>query len=70
MKTPTKPATGVTISVREVWKSYDGHTVLRGVRLEVAAGESLVIVGGSARASPCSSARSSAWSSPIAATSA
>jgi len=47
MKTPAKPATGVTISVREVWKSYDGHTVLRGVRLEVAAGESLVIIGGS-----------------------
>jgi phospholipid/cholesterol/gamma-HCH transport system ATP-binding protein len=47
MNTPTKPATGVTISVREVWKSYDGNTVLRGVRLEVAAGESLVIIGGS-----------------------
>jgi phospholipid/cholesterol/gamma-HCH transport system ATP-binding protein len=47
MKTPAKPATGVTISVREVWKSYDGNTVLRGVRLEVAAGESLVIIGGS-----------------------
>jgi len=47
MKTTAKPAAGVTISVREVWKSYDDHTVLRGVRLEVAAGESLVIIGGS-----------------------
>ena len=40
-------AIGVTISVREVWKSYDGHAVLRGVRLEVAPAETLVIIGGS-----------------------
>ena len=40
-------ATKVAISVRDVWKSYDGHTVLRGVRLEVEPGETLVIIGGS-----------------------
>jgi phospholipid/cholesterol/gamma-HCH transport system ATP-binding protein len=43
----SKPAAGVAISVRDVWKSYDGHTVLRGVRLDVASGETLVIIGGS-----------------------
>jgi phospholipid/cholesterol/gamma-HCH transport system ATP-binding protein len=37
----------VAINVRDVWKSYDRHEVLRGVRLQVAAGETLVIVGGS-----------------------
>lgn len=41
------PATQVTITVRDVWKSYGGHAVLRGVRLEVGAGETLVIIGGS-----------------------
>jgi phospholipid/cholesterol/gamma-HCH transport system ATP-binding protein len=40
-------AAPVTITVRDVWKSYDGHAVLRGVRLDVAAGETLVIIGGS-----------------------
>jgi phospholipid/cholesterol/gamma-HCH transport system ATP-binding protein len=40
-------ASGVSISIRDVWKSYDGHAVLRGVRLDVARGETLVIVGGS-----------------------
>ncbi len=38
---------GVSIEVRDVWKSYDGHAVLRGVRLDVAKGETLVIIGGS-----------------------
>jgi phospholipid/cholesterol/gamma-HCH transport system ATP-binding protein len=38
---------GVAIEVRDVWKSYDGHAVLRGVRLAVAKGETLVIIGGS-----------------------
>ena len=46
MSRPEKPA-GVAISVRDVWKSYDGHAVLRGVRLDVTAGETLVIIGGS-----------------------
>jgi phospholipid/cholesterol/gamma-HCH transport system ATP-binding protein len=40
-------AGGVSISIKDVWKSYDGHAVLRGVRLEVARGETLVIIGGS-----------------------
>jgi phospholipid/cholesterol/gamma-HCH transport system ATP-binding protein len=40
-------ARGVSISIRDVWKSYDGHAVLRGVRLDVARGETLVIIGGS-----------------------
>jgi phospholipid/cholesterol/gamma-HCH transport system ATP-binding protein len=38
---------GVRITIRDVWKSYDGHAVLRGVRLDVAEGETLVIIGGS-----------------------
>jgi phospholipid/cholesterol/gamma-HCH transport system ATP-binding protein len=38
---------GVSIVIRDVWKSYDGHTVLRGIRLDVAKGETLVILGGS-----------------------
>ncbi len=38
---------GVRIEVEDVWKSYGDHVVLRGVRLEVAAGETLVIIGGS-----------------------
>ena len=40
-------AVPVAIRVRDVWKSYDGHTVLRGVSLDVVAGETLVIIGGS-----------------------
>jgi phospholipid/cholesterol/gamma-HCH transport system ATP-binding protein len=40
-------ASPVAIRVRDVWKSYDGHAVLRGVDLDVAAGETLVIIGGS-----------------------
>jgi phospholipid/cholesterol/gamma-HCH transport system ATP-binding protein len=35
------------IAVIDLWKSFRGKEVLRGVNLEVAAGESLVIVGGS-----------------------
>ena len=37
----------VAIQVRDVWKSYDRNPVLRGIRLDVAAGETLVIIGGS-----------------------
>jgi phospholipid/cholesterol/gamma-HCH transport system ATP-binding protein len=37
----------VAIEICDVWKSYDGHAVLRGVRLAVAKGETLVIIGGS-----------------------
>jgi phospholipid/cholesterol/gamma-HCH transport system ATP-binding protein len=35
------------IAVIDLWKSFAGHEVLRGINLEVAAGESFVIVGGS-----------------------
>ena len=35
------------IAVIDLWKSFSGKEVLRGVDLDVAAGESLVIVGGS-----------------------
>ena len=35
------------IAVIDVWKSFGGKEVLRGVGIDVAAGESLVIVGGS-----------------------
>jgi phospholipid/cholesterol/gamma-HCH transport system ATP-binding protein len=47
MTTSHPPATPVNIAVRDVWKSYGGHAVLRGVCLEVAAGETQVIIGGS-----------------------
>lgn len=47
MSAATEPAKGVMIEVRGVWKSYDRHTVLRGVDLTVEAGETLVIIGGS-----------------------
>lgn len=36
-----------TIAVIDLWKSFAGREVLRGVNLEVARGESFVIVGGS-----------------------
>ena len=36
-----------TIAVLDLWKSFDGRDVLRGIHLEVARGESFVIVGGS-----------------------
>jgi len=35
------------IAVIDLWKSFDGRDVLRGIHLEVARGESFVIVGGS-----------------------
>jgi phospholipid/cholesterol/gamma-HCH transport system ATP-binding protein len=38
---------GVAIEVRGLWKAYDEHPVLRGIDLDVAAGETLVIIGGS-----------------------
>ena len=36
-----------TIAVIDLWKSFAGREVLRGINLEVAPGESFVIVGGS-----------------------
>jgi phospholipid/cholesterol/gamma-HCH transport system ATP-binding protein len=47
MTSSDPPAVPVKIAVRDVWKSYDGHAVLRGLSLEVAPGEIQVIVGGS-----------------------
>lgn len=38
---------GVRIEARGIWKSYAGNTVLRGIDLDVEAGEILVIIGGS-----------------------
>jgi phospholipid/cholesterol/gamma-HCH transport system ATP-binding protein len=38
---------GVRIEVRDLWKSYGDHTVLRGVSLAIEPGETLVIIGGS-----------------------
>jgi phospholipid/cholesterol/gamma-HCH transport system ATP-binding protein len=35
------------ISVRGLWKSFNGKAVLRGVDFDVAAGETLVVLGGS-----------------------
>ncbi|MGH7804842.1 MAG: ABC transporter ATP-binding protein [Candidatus Binatia bacterium] len=44
----TEPAKrGVPIEVRDVWKSYGSNTVLKGITLDVEAGETLVIIGGS-----------------------
>lgn len=49
--TPSPPLPGVAttpkIAVIDLWKSFQGKDVLRGINLEIAAGESLVIVGGS-----------------------
>lgn len=47
MSPAEKTSKGVRIEVRDVWKAYGGHDVLRGVRLDVEAGETLVIIGGS-----------------------
>ncbi len=46
---PKDPPAGRTpkIAVLDLWKSFGGKQVLRGVNLEVWPGESLVIVGGS-----------------------
>jgi len=41
------PQNSPMISLRDVWKSFGAKQVLRGLTIEVAAGESLVIVGGS-----------------------
>ncbi len=46
MSAAPKAAKEVGIEVRGVWKAYD-HPVLRGVKLDVEAGETLVIIGGS-----------------------
>jgi len=52
---PMLPGTGqaefrkgdVVVRVRDVFKSYDGRPILKGVSLEVRKGETLIIMGGS-----------------------
>ena len=44
---PPAPADGVKLAAVDLWKSFAGREVLRGIDLEVCAGESLVVVGGS-----------------------
>lgn len=46
-RTAGAPAQTPKIAVLDLWKSFAGKEVLRGVELEVTSGESLVIVGGS-----------------------
>jgi phospholipid/cholesterol/gamma-HCH transport system ATP-binding protein len=43
----TSAAQAAKIVVIDLWKSFGGNEVLRGVEIEVRAGESLVVVGGS-----------------------
>ncbi|MGW9113625.1 amino acid ABC transporter ATP-binding protein [Microbacterium sp. NPDC055683] len=38
---------GAVLRLRGVWKSYDGHDVLRGVDLDVAEGEVVALIGAS-----------------------
>ena len=46
--TPGEPHVGqASIELRGVWKTFDGHQVLRGVDLLIRPGESLTIIGGS-----------------------
>jgi phospholipid/cholesterol/gamma-HCH transport system ATP-binding protein len=44
---PAAAATTPKIAVIDLWKSFAGKEVLRGINLEVSAGESLVVVGAS-----------------------
>ena len=46
-RTSLEPARGPKIAVIDLWKSFGDKQVLRGVNLEVTAGESLVVVGAS-----------------------
>jgi len=45
--TPEAPTTGPAISVRDVVVSYDGRRVLDGINLDIAHGETMVLLGGS-----------------------
>jgi len=54
--------TGPVISVRDVVVSYNGRRVLDGINLDIARGETMVLLGGSGSGKARSCARSSAWS--------
>lgn len=45
MSAPTPDKKSVLISVKDVWKSYDKLEVLKGLNLDIYAGETLVILG-------------------------
>src|SRR5271169_2321214 len=45
--TPEVPAPGPAISVRDVVVSYNGRRVLDGINLDIARGETMVLLGGS-----------------------
>lgn len=47
MTAAERRAKQVRIEIRDVWKSYGAHTVLKGVSLAIEPGETLVIIGGS-----------------------
>ena len=42
---PDQPERKIAISVRDLWKSYDKLTVLKGLNLDIYEGETLVILG-------------------------
>ena len=46
-RTPPEEAKAAAVRLREVRKSFDGRTVLDGIDLDVARGESLVVIGAS-----------------------
>jgi len=41
------PLAAPKISIRNLWKSFGGNPVLRGLNLDLATGESVVVIGGS-----------------------
>ena len=47
MAQPDSPRRGVAVSIRGVCRSYNGNEVLKDLDLEILAGETMVIVGGS-----------------------
>ena len=45
MSASVPPTNGITVQVRELWRSFAGQSVLQGIDLDVAAGEIFVIMG-------------------------